>query len=1172
MKKSFLQKSLVSVAAASLISSTALFGVAGVFDGSTADFRVTMDKTTVEKSTDVVNVVVEALDKDGKVDVLSSDTVKLDVSSILGEFNTTSNKFGTATAVNGLKSGSITLSSGKGVFTIFYPETAKIGQDTVKFVLKATDVDNSAAGTDSKVFPELIKNINVINPSNQATALEISSLETSDNSIVFSTFDTNSTSNEINVSAGLGFTLKVQALTNKDKTSTAITYDEADKSNDSNATIFQTSEVTLHFVDGNDSNKTLTTTPAQITGEMKEGSAFVSIPADALTKATTIYIKASTPTTKLTSGVADSNNSYKLNIVPAAPASLKVDFNTTVKNASLDKNGTSDNVVATLYLTDKYGNKVTKNSLDGIKTYTITYAALNDVNLSSVKLDSVTDKDGYTLTLPTTVLNTTAKTVTLGGTSKIYAADLNFTSIPTITITNTADNSGLAGLSFTSSDLTVATPSITAPVYTKDLNVSYNDIYVADGVSGDSLIAGTLYENFLHIEDANGSNGQDATLKTKAVNVIVYKAEDNKTVLDSSTAYSNNEGNVSVLFKKAFVSSKAGKVCVKVNGYPENCDVNGTLKTSSEFNVTAEVNASVAASVGIFKYNATTKVYDPITAIKKITSTSDANISFDTNSSETNTTSETNSTGHRYILSLTDVYGNKIDSTGSSSAGDIIVDMTGIKDFNKSIQGDTTLTVANSEEMNLTFKDSAVYNGTLQFISTVAGVSPINVDVNVTPAASTATAKMGDIQIISGSDYLLTNGEIVLTVKTLDNSATPKAFNMLNNQVSMVLSNPNLITIKDSNRTTEIKNGAFLDCTNNCSDGNSTKTLSLQASNTVGDLTIEFRNTTGSVTESKVIHVVSSTADVIGSVDSITPNTDTLSVTKGESTTLTFTTKDDAGTLLEGKAVQVKSDNAGIASVDEVLTTDSNGEVSVTVTTLGLGEAHITATSEGKSSTVTIKVEAAAAMTISATEASIAVEDTKDITVTNPASTDVNATSSNTAIATAVYANGVVTITAIAEGTATVSITDGTTTKTVAVTTTAKATTIDSIALTDGWNLVGNHSNKTLDGTTLGAESIWTYTAGEWTNADSTILPAQGFWAKTSGLTKFTFANDGTDTALDIEGDTGTWILAGATTASTLGEIKGSYSKVYTYTTEWLDSETNSDTAIEAGKGYWIKK
>ena len=1186
-----LKKGLISFAAASVLA-TSSFGTAGTYEGTIQDFRITMDKTSVEKSTDTVNVVVEVLDEDGKVDILSTDTATLTINSILGNILEASDVTGTTTSrdndlgqfgdTNNTSSSIVStldFEKGKAGFSIFYPTTAKIGTDTIRFTLKVQDADDTAP---SMIFPSVDKTVTVTNPSNQAVGLEILAIEPINNDCISGSCKKSNYASVVtlvdgealgakgNIRAGEAFSVKIQAITEEDNTSATGDAQYTDAS-----TIFQNSTVTLSFIENLNDDGDANVTYKTLTGEMVEGVVFIDVPAEFMTEDGLFTMKAITPTTKATADsdyTAESNNSYQIYIHAAAPAAVTAVANSGDDQITASDDGSDDNATIRLTLTDKYGNAVTTAStLED--SYTVS-ASIND------QIQKLHD-DNKSGTVTSTSSTTTPMDIKFASTTDV-STDLNVSS--QISGSLSVDDYGVATavVTFTSSDLEVLNPTVSIPIYTTsvDLNWSaqtYSGTVVNDNLNyitgaGFSLVTGNLYENMIELYGLS-----------EAVKVTVEVLdEDNESVVASSTAYSSftngSDGNVSIRFTQALASSEIGAVRVIVDG--QNSDLNDTF--------IEEINTTVASSLGVYKL--TNK--DASTRAAKFTQvdsiaydlyenldTTENNITFDTNISVNNLTANFDADTPKYFLLLSDVYDNPIAS-GSTNVGSIIIASDSgnlTPDFYHVQNNDATKTLSVETNDTIGIEYSSIGVDNLVFTSTVPGINQTTIPVTLTDSSP----KLNSIQIVAGSDYLLTNGEMAVTIKALNDAGN--GFDIGNDSFSVVISNPNLITLRDGNRENggfDYDNGSFLDCdASTCSDDNDTIALSLTASNTVGDVDVTIRNTTGTVSATKTLHVVSSTAEIVGAVESVTSSITSTEISNGSSIDVTFTVVDDAGNALANKSLQILSDNSGIIAINKIATTDENGLVTVTLTSVAMGSVNIAATAEGKSANVIIDVVAAPAMTISSTDVTITEAEQETITITNPARdlTSADITNTNEEAVTASLVDGNVVLTANAEGNATVTVTDGTTTGTISVTVEAaeaEATTAMTPALIAGWNLLGNASNNTQTiATDANIELTWTFD-GTWTQ-DAPVPVGQGFWAKaTAAEAGLEFANDGDGTGAPTF-TAGEWSLMSSTTAQTLADVltaNDGATVAWTFIDSvWSNATEAGDTAVEAGRGYWVK-
>lgn len=224
---------------------------------------------------------------------------------------------------------------------------------------------------------------------------------------------------------------------------------------------------------------------------------------------------------------------------------------------------------------------------------------------------------------------------------------------------------------------------------------------------------------------------------------------------------------------------------------------------------------------------------------------------------------------------------------------------------------------------------------------------------------------------------------------------------------------------------------------------------------------------------------VTATTVPVASV-TVSPSADT--VTVGQTTTLTATTKDASGNVLTGRAVTWATSNASVATVS----------ASGVVTGVAAGIATITATSEGKSGTATITVipvtvgsvvvtpATATVLVLQSTQLAVAVTDANGAPITNPS---VTWHSSNPLIAT-VSQTGLVT--GVTPGKDTVSATSGGKADSAIITVTlvpvgSVTVSPDSTAVTQGQSTQFTATTKDAFGNTLTGRTI------TWSSSNTSI-------------------------------------------------------------------------------------
>ena len=206
----------------------------------------------------------------------------------------------------------------------------------------------------------------------------------------------------------------------------------------------------------------------------------------------------------------------------------------------------------------------------------------------------------------------------------------------------------------------------------------------------------------------------------------------------------------------------------------------------------------------------------------------------------------------------------------------------------------------------------------------------------------------------------------------------------------------------------------------------------------------------------------------------ITPNNPTVSV--GQSTQLTAVTKDSAGTVLPGRVVRWKSQNAATASIDSI---------SGLLNGVAAGSTSITATSEGVSASVTATVNAAPinSVVLSPNVAQLRVGQTQQLTATV---TDVNG--NPVSGATVTFSSNNTSVASVASATATTAqIQAGPNTGNATITGTSGAKTGTATIIVSLVPVDSVHVTASQDTLTVGHQDTLTATA-----FDSTGAPLNG--------------------------------------------------------------------------------
>ena len=356
-----------------------------------------------------------------------------------------------------------------------------------------------------------------------------------------------------------------------------------------------------------------------------------------------------------------------------------------------------------------------------------------------------------------------------------------------------------------------------------------------------------------------------------------------------------------------------------------------------------------------------------------------------------------------------------------------------------SMSSTLSLAKGNSSTITVTFTPSSVSSKLLKWVSDNNSVATVDGNGKVTAVASgtahitattydgsnisktctvTVTTPVSSISLSQTSLNLIKGGTSTLTVTYNPTDAD-------NRSVTWKSSNTSVATVSTSGKVTAITSG--------------TATITATSAN--------GKTATCTVT-------------VTNPISGISLSQESLSLTKGGTSTLTVTYNP---TDADNRSVTWNSSNTSVATVS------TSGKV----TAVASGTATITATSaNGKTATCTVTVtNPVSSISLSQTSLSLTKGGTSTLTVTyNPTDADsrsVTWSSSNTSVAT-ISTSGVVT--AVANGTATItatSINGKTATCTVCVTT--------EVVLTDGENYTQNNDYDCLD-----VSYIRTYTAGVW--------------------------------------------------------------------------------------------
>ncbi len=212
------------------------------------------------------------------------------------------------------------------------------------------------------------------------------------------------------------------------------------------------------------------------------------------------------------------------------------------------------------------------------------------------------------------------------------------------------------------------------------------------------------------------------------------------------------------------------------------------------------------------------------------------------------------------------------------------------------------------------------------------------------------------VKIDVPSDYVLTNSKAPLVLSLRKADDTPYD-DTVNGNYTLYISDPSLVRIYTNSSMDD-----SYEITNGDSkikwDSNGEDTIFVRSLASTGDVTITIKNSAGTVTGTKTLHIVEKASDIPVTVGSITTSPESLTLMQQEEGTITATVKDTEGNPISSTEVSVDSDNTDIATVSPATcTTDANGQCTFTVTAgTTQGTAHITLTAQGQSAVVDVEV------------------------------------------------------------------------------------------------------------------------------------------------------------------------------------------------------------------------
>ncbi len=790
---SLMRKGLISIAAAGLLSSAAL-ATQGVVDHTdAADFRIVpaVNSITVGKK---VIISLDLLKADGSLDIgesLYGNTVTAKCVATLGTCQDANVNNGHA--------------------FIVVNENA-LGTDQVSVSVLIKDAEG-----DVKILPAKSIEIGVVPPANKAKGLEIISYQSLVDQAHEFNYDGNySKTPDQNLSAGEGFTVKVEAITSKDT--------EADDPQEP----AQNSPVKVRVID---SKKEVVGTFA---GQMNAGVAYVTIPNETITTVGCYKLQALAPTDNTEAVKIDGNytaisETYKVCFNPLDAKKLSVVSYTPYIYKLTDKD---KNATIKVCLADKYGNTVENKGQNGV----VVALDLNDKDAFTINPDQ--------LTIP---VNDDCEEATLSVKDRDL---LSLTSAKTATVTATADDLDSGSASVKAYKAVLATNitdwNSSAPI------LDTTNVILEDTVAPDSN------------ETKAGNPFRFATVDGNTPKPFKVYAQENNT----TESLSINGKSIKVVFPDSFtVPNETVSTVVENSSNDRNqsfavrlkkaakydsfrIEYAGTDKAYAPLEVNLDRNMSVTAAdpEKIEVYGGT--IEGKYIKVEKSDLPQISNITVDLNQNETAVfdANETNVTtaglSNLYLVALEDTYGNAIKQ-GTVSLSSQLLSST------KSLE----LNGSNVAEFNY----STVTPPKTDTISiTAALVDPKDIGVKVVnnePVLHKVEAILVKNSVIRGS-------YIPLAIKAYDQ------FDKLmdDTTVQVVISDPTKIAIYEINSTADLTGPISTG-----GDLNSSKNYVIKGVN-LGSTSITLRNVAGTVTDTKDVNVVAKVAsetpsEVSGSVD-----------------------------------------------------------------------------------------------------------------------------------------------------------------------------------------------------------------------------------------------------------------------------------------------------------------
>ena len=803
---SLMRKGLISVVAAGLLSSAAFSATNGEVDHTdAADFRLVPNTNSVVKDKSVI-IGIDLLKADGSLDNVESlygNTVQVKCVSTLGTCPATTN-----------------MTNGHAFVQV---DESTIGTDQVSISVVITDAEG-----DAKILPAKSIEITVAKPDNKAKGLEIIEYQSIKDSAHKYTYDGNySKTPDSNLSAGEGFTVKIEAIQSEDN-----------EANDASEPL-QNSTVTLRIID---SDKEVVKT---LTAPMSSGVAYVTVPNETLTKADCFYLQALTPTDNTDAPMLNGERTalsekYKVCFNPLEAAKLSLDANVSNIYRLEDDNQTKASI--TVCLADKYGNKTKNESGDAIEVS----LGVNDKDAFDIDNTTLSIADGSQCAANTTTLS-------------IKDRDkLSDTSAKVATVTASADNLSDGSVDVNAYKHRLYTSVGTAIAAAPFLDVSNVILGTSFSAEANETKAGQAFrvvnkDDNKSLKVFGQSKGDDdLSLIGKNVKVTFYQgsaAGESVTTSVEQGADANDDRNQSIalkLNKKAEYDSFVIEYLGSDKAYAPV-----TVKFPSDKNMSVEPadpeKIEVYAGTLDGKYVKVEKTdLDKVSAIT-VDLNQNETVAFDANESNVTTSGLNN----LYLVALEDTFGNAI-TQGQ-------VSITAPK-ANSNTTQNLKLNGSNVVDFNYSkLKSDVPTTDTITISAALVDAKEINVDiVDNKPVLKKIEPSFVKNAVIRGSYIPFSVTAYDQFDKKMDDEI-----------IQVVISDTTKVKIYEYGTTNEIVSGG---------DINTSKTYVVKGVN-LGSATLTFRNVAGTIAQDQEVVVVSNIEQEESSDNTVTG---TLNIVQGK--------------------------------------------------------------------------------------------------------------------------------------------------------------------------------------------------------------------------------------------------------------------------------------------------